>query len=90
MVGVDRFVSDICEEERVVGGEALSKNELKVDELLLRCERGFSSVPSLFEELSDATSISAVLKEALDLRLSDRSLMKEGMKCCDECMRCSG
>ena len=62
------------------GGEAFSKNELSVEELLLRCDSGLS-FPSLLRDVfsEDGTSTSATLKDDLDLRRSDKSLMNEGM-----------
>lgn len=75
-----RCVLDCCWDERVVGGESRAKKELKVEELLLRCDRGLSFEPSLLKDvLSDDISASAALKEALDFRRNERSFMNEGI-----------
>ena len=86
--------SDLPDEARVVGGDALSNHELSVDELLFPllvcCER-CSSLPSLLEEefWSDAgvLAVLAVLNDAFDRRRRLRSLRKEGIaRDCAEAM----
>jgi len=78
-----RFVCDReLEEARVVGGEALSKKELSVDELLLPvllvCDCG-SSTPSLLELPDESRVVTSLLKEAFERRRSWKSLRKEGI-----------
>lgn len=59
--------------------EPLSKNELRVEELLLRWVPGLiSAVPSCADR-SVGSSFSETLIEAFDLRRKLKSLMKDGI-----------
>jgi hypothetical protein len=78
---------DLPDDAKVVGGDALSNHELRVEELLFPllvfCER-CSSLASLLEEefWSEGrvlVTLGAVLKEAFDRRRRLRSLRKEGI-----------
>lgn len=66
----------------MVGGEALSKNELSVDELLLPllwdCDCG-SSLPSLLELPEESCVFLSLVNEAFERRRNWKSLRKEGI-----------
>lgn len=85
LFGLARLVCDLDleEEESVVGGEVLSKNELKVEELLLplllACDCG-SSLPSLLELPEESWVLFlSLVNEALERRRNWKSLRKEGI-----------
>ena len=70
-------------EDKVVGGEDLSNQELSVDEDLLTAGRRGASSPSLLElpdELPPAVdSVPPMLNDALDLRRMLKALGNEGI-----------
>jgi len=83
LFGLARFVCDLDLEDVVVGGEFLSKNELKVEELLLplllACDCG-SSIPSLLEFPDESrVSFLSLANEAFERRRNWKSLRKEGI-----------
>lgn len=75
-----RFVLEACVNGCRNGGEALSKNELNVEELLFRCDTGLSAELTLLDDvLSEGTSTAATLTDALERRRIEKSFMNEGI-----------
>lgn len=71
---------DFCDDERVVGGDDRSSNELSVDEDLLTIGGRSGASPSLLEVLPEwEASVSLVRTLAFERRRRLRSLRKDGI-----------